>query len=254
MRSARATTMTLVPSSPWWGEQRSRYHFAAACARGATVLDIECGTGFGSEILADAGARFVTGVDSAVGPGWSARPGELTFIIADGAGLPFIDGSFDLATSFGTIEHIGDERALLRELRRVLRPAGRLVLSTPNSLCSPRGAGGRAAHTLRIRAYAPEELRVLLREHFGEVTLVGQITKSYYPVSPFWEDPRSAPPSARARLRTFAWKLLNRLPFSVKDGMSRLLHNRAFFPGEFDFDFLPDQVERAHVTVAVCRP
>jgi hypothetical protein len=51
-----------------------------------------------------------------------------------------------------------------------------------------------------------------------------------------------------------AWKVENRLPFPIKDGMSRLLHNRAFFPGEFDFDFVPEQVERGHVTVAVCRP
>ena len=47
--------------------------------------------------------------------------------------------------------------------------------------------------------------------------------------------------------------LQNRLPFAVKDARSRLFHNRSFFPGEFDFDFLPEQVERGHVTVAVCR-
>src|SRR5436305_1525474 len=51
------------PATPWWGEHRCRYRFALPYARGARVLDIACGTGFGAAMLAEAGARSVCGVD-----------------------------------------------------------------------------------------------------------------------------------------------------------------------------------------------
>jgi SAM-dependent methyltransferase len=251
---ALADRLPPSPTSPWWGEHRSRYHFAAALVRGARVLDAACGTGFGSEILADAGARYVVGADLQIDDVTPARAEELSFVCADGTGLPFRDAAFDVVTSFDTIEHVIDEGAFVRELRRVLAPSGWLVLSTPNALRAARRKADRQANPRRVREYRPERLRELLGAHFEHVALLGQITKPYYPVSPFWDDPGAAPPNARARLQTLAWKVENRLPFPIKDGMSRLFHNRAFFPGEFDFDFVPEEVERGHVIVAVCRP
>ena len=49
--------------------------------------------------------------------------------------LPFEDASFDLVVSAEGIEHIDGQGALLQEIRRVLRPGGRLLVSTPNTLC-----------------------------------------------------------------------------------------------------------------------
>jgi 2-polyprenyl-3-methyl-5-hydroxy-6-metoxy-1,4-benzoquinol methylase len=245
----------LVPTSPWWGEHRSRYHLAATRVRGATVLDVGCGAGIGCEILADAGARLVVGADLRLcraAP--RVRQDEVAFLTASETALPFRDGAFEVVTSFETLQHVDEDRRLVAELRRVLAPGGSLLLSTPNALHSRPAIDGHAADRFHTYEYEPDELRALLSQLFGCVTLLGQVTKSYYPVSPFWEDPRTPPASARARVRTWAWRVENRLPFAIKDGMSRLLHNRAFFPGEFDFDFLAEHVERGHVTVAVCEP
>lgn len=53
-------------------------------------------------------------------------------VSADAAGLPFVDSAFDLVTANMVVEHITDGAALLREVGRVLRPGGRVVLHTPN--------------------------------------------------------------------------------------------------------------------------
>ena len=253
-RASHVPPAALAPTSPWWGEQRSRYHFAATRVRGRRVLDVACGSGFGSEILADAGARFVVGAEPALdrdGVSPRARREELVFLGADGSMLPFRDASFDVVTSFDGIEHVKDEHAFIRDLRRVLAFGGSLLLSTSNALRTLR-ANGRPEHPPLLRSFEPDALRALLQEHFREVALLGQVTKDYYPVSPQWEDARAVPAGTRARIHTFVWTLQNRLPFDLKDSVSRFIHNRAFFPGEFDFDFLPEQVERGHVTVAVC--
>lgn len=58
-----------------------------------------------------------------------------SFEAYDGNVLPFPDASFDLAVLVEVIEHVIDKEALLREIRRVLRPSGRLYLTTPNPEC-----------------------------------------------------------------------------------------------------------------------
>src|SRR5688572_19675174 len=58
-----AERVSLVPASPYWGDHRSRYHFAGSYLRGRTVLDIACGTGFGGPILLRTGAARVVGMD-----------------------------------------------------------------------------------------------------------------------------------------------------------------------------------------------
>src|SRR5262245_46834665 len=62
-RGGPSERLDLHPQSPWWGEHRSRYRLAQPHAGEANVLDIACGTGFGVEMLAEAGARRVVGAD-----------------------------------------------------------------------------------------------------------------------------------------------------------------------------------------------
>src|SRR5262245_3454784 len=87
--------LALDHRSPWWGEHRSRYRFAQPFASRKRVLDIACGSGFGSAMLAHAGAEQVIGVDL---EGASLREAEkhfslpsLKFMQADGTSLPFQD-------------------------------------------------------------------------------------------------------------------------------------------------------------------
>ena len=96
---------------------------------GERILDLAAGTGTSSEPFARAGA-FVVPTDFSLGMlnvGRERQPG-LPFVAGDGLHLPYKDASFDAATiSFG-LRNLADRHAGLAELRRVVRPGGRLVV------------------------------------------------------------------------------------------------------------------------------
>jgi ubiquinone/menaquinone biosynthesis C-methylase UbiE len=100
---------------------------------GERVLDVGCGEGRFASELARAGVRVV-GADVAEEPLRRARerdPGlDLRLIEPDGP-WPIEDASFDAVWAGETIEHVADTAGWLSEVRRVLRPGGRLLLSTP---------------------------------------------------------------------------------------------------------------------------
>jgi SAM-dependent methyltransferase len=108
---------------------------ALAPALGERILDMGCGPGFyAAEILQEVGEEgSVVGVDtSAAMLGVAAnrvkgRP-NADFRQADATGLPVADGEFDAALSVQVLEYVADATAALRELRRALRPGGRLVV------------------------------------------------------------------------------------------------------------------------------
>lgn len=123
---------------------------AAAVGRDEDVIDVACGTGNAALQAARAGAR-VTGVDASERLGQVARERasaeglELTFQAADALALPFADGTFDLALSvFGVIFAAPAERAAA-ELLRVVRPSGRIVITS----WAPEGAIFEAAMLAR---------------------------------------------------------------------------------------------------------
>jgi ubiquinone/menaquinone biosynthesis C-methylase UbiE len=121
-------------------EHRARYVWAAARVDGQ-VLDVACGTGHGSSLLAT--NCTVTGIDQDGAAVESAqhRVPEAEFLAASVPPIPFGDASFDAVTSFETLEHIDDDVGFVRELRRILRPGGHLLISTPNrAVTSPNDA------------------------------------------------------------------------------------------------------------------
>ncbi len=105
-------------------QARKRYEFALDWVKaGDRVLDIGSGSGYGSALLQRAGCRVV-GVDA------DARASKT--LLGDALQLPFRDSSFDVVTTFETIEHVSDGERFLLELLRVLRPGGTFIGSTPN--------------------------------------------------------------------------------------------------------------------------
>jgi ubiquinone/menaquinone biosynthesis C-methylase UbiE len=114
--------------------------------RGRRVLEIACGRG---EFAAWCAARGEPSLLVAADFSMSAvrlararvmhRAGPLRFMQADAQAIAVPAGSIDTVISCETIEHVRDPRAAVRELARILRPGGRLFLTTPNYL-GPMGA------------------------------------------------------------------------------------------------------------------
>lgn len=145
---------------------------------GRLVLDIGCGTGVNSERVAAAG-HSVVGVDlsrEAIGKYHARRFDGLVCDIE--AGLPFAAGTFDAALWSEVIEHIVNPEVALREIRRVLRPGGELVLSTPNSafwLYRVAAVVGRTVselqHPKHLHFFSRRGLLALLRTEGFEIEL-----------------------------------------------------------------------------------
>lgn len=116
-------------------EHLHRYALACELATDRDVIDVASGEGFGSMLLA-AHARSVVGVDVAADAVAHARAKyvrkNLRFLEASATALPLPAACVDLAVSFETIEHLHDHDAMLGEIRRVLRPGGRLIMSSPD--------------------------------------------------------------------------------------------------------------------------
>jgi SAM-dependent methyltransferase len=154
-------------------EHLARYVWAATKVSGR-VLDIACGTGYGSRILARAGQ--VTGLDRdapAVARAQTRAPGG-RFIRAEVPPIPFDDAVFDWAVCFETVEHIAQDSAFVSELRRVVGPEGHLLISTPNrAVTSPNEA--QSSNPFHVREYLLPELEGLLRSSgFGDLKVFYQ--------------------------------------------------------------------------------
>jgi SAM-dependent methyltransferase len=116
-------------------EHLHRYLQACEIAEDKIVLDIASGEGYGSFMLSDK-AAMVTGVDisdEAVNHARSKyRRSNLRYLVGTCADIPLPDCSVDLVVSFETIEHHDEHEAMMLEIKRVLRPNGALLISSPD--------------------------------------------------------------------------------------------------------------------------
>ena len=149
------------------------YTYAQPLTANRIVLDLGCGTGYGTQLLAES-AAFVGGLDRSLELTWqiSSPYDRARFLWADAVYLPFADGTFDLVTSFQVIEHILDTDRYLEEIWRVLADRGILVISTPNK-CLRLLPFQPPRNPFHIREYSPKELYTLLSVHFRIVSLQG---------------------------------------------------------------------------------
>ena len=159
-----------------WYEHWHRYVFARAFAPGKRVLDAACGEGYGSALLAGV-AHSVLGVDiaeSAIAHA-QARYGERTnlrFERGDCTALQYAPASFDMVTSFETLEHVEAQAALIAGFARVLADDGVLFVSSPDKRTYSDLSGFR--NEFHVRELYRDELLALLTPHFPHVRLYGQ--------------------------------------------------------------------------------
>ena len=170
-------------SSPLLLQQHiNRYLFAATFAQGKIVLDAACGSGYGAPILIAGGACCYYGLD--ISAPTIKRATELYsnsqhihFAVDNVCQLDTIkDRVIDVVVSFETIEHVTDFEAMLGNIRRVLKPGGILIISTPNcAFSAPQNTlETPPENEFHIREWNYAELLDLLSGHFEIHSVYGQ--------------------------------------------------------------------------------
>lgn len=180
-----------------WYEHMHRYAYALEFCRDKRVLDAACGEGYGSALLAHVGAD-VLGLD--VDPATIdhamqryRQVNNLRFESRDVTALDELpDASFDVIVSFETLEHVNEQERMLAGFKRLLRPGGVLLISSPDKR---NYSDQRDYHNeFHVRELYRDQLEALLKTQFAQTQLYCQ--KLLFQ-SLLW-DPDRAPTAARA--------------------------------------------------------
>jgi SAM-dependent methyltransferase len=167
-------TLPDVPEENYWYRRHvAVYRFVADRCQGLEVVDMACGEGYGTALLAERAAR-VTGVDANPDAHEHAR------LKYSRPGVRFVrdlvetyDEPCDAVVFLQTIEHLQDPGAVLDHFRSMLRPGGAAYVSTPNVLTlAPEGAE-KSGNPWHVREYRAEEFRALCEASFESVELLG---------------------------------------------------------------------------------
>lgn len=156
-------------------EHLHRYIAAMQLCSQQDVLDIASGEGYGSYILAQV-AKSVVGVDvdpiSVQVSNEKYSSDKISFKQGDCSAIPLSDNSIDVVVSFETIEHIKEQELFINEIKRILRPQGICIISTPDRIAAtPLGAQPNPYH---VRELYREEFYRMLNKQFDNVLFFGQ--------------------------------------------------------------------------------
>src|ERR1051326_8231519 len=156
-------------------EHLHRYAVCLDLVAGKSVLDVASGEGYGAALLASA-AESVTGVDIDAGSVEHARhlyyKPNLKFVVGSCDRIPLPDQSFDIVTSFETIEHHDKNEEMLDEIKRVLKPVGMLIISSPNRLTYSDEPGYK--NPFHVKELYYDEFYDLLLRRFQSIRVFGQ--------------------------------------------------------------------------------
>ena len=152
-----------------------RYGIALEYTENKVVLDIACGEGYGSNIISK-NAKFVYGVDidkcTIDDAKVKYKKENLTFIEGSASLIPLKDNMFDIVVSFETIEHHDKHDEMLLEIKRVLKPDGILILSTPDKL--HYSDLRKFDNTFHIKELYKNEFVDLINKYFNKKQLLNQ--------------------------------------------------------------------------------
>lgn len=129
------------------------------------VLDLGCGSGYGTAELSDSLPRIV-GLDR-ISPDSANQRENIDWVRADLRGNPLRPASFHLIVSFQVIEHLEDPHVYLDSISRLLAPGGTAIITTPNLATSDK------INPFHIHEYEADELQQCLAPYFDEVVMQG---------------------------------------------------------------------------------
>ncbi|WP_028062696.1 class I SAM-dependent methyltransferase [Solirubrobacter soli] len=165
-------TLPDVPEENYWYRRHLVvYEWIAQRVHGRKVVDLACGEGYGSAVLARTAASVV-GVDANPEAFEHARA-KYKQARFERNMIELWQGEVDCVVFLQTIEHIQDPDAMLSHIRDLIEPGGVAYVSTPNVLTlAPKGAE-RSGNPWHVREYKPAEYRELCERHFDNVDLLG---------------------------------------------------------------------------------
>ena len=170
------TVPGIVEENYWFRRHEAAYLALRRHCVNAVVLEAGCGEGYGADLLAT-DARLVVGLDydvltaahvAQVYPRVRAVRGNL-------ASLPLRQSTVDVVANLQVIEHLWDQAGFLRECFRVLRPGGRLLVTTPNRITFSPGRD-TPLNPFHTRELAPSEMDELLHAAGFAVEYLGGLS------------------------------------------------------------------------------
>ena len=167
-------TLPDVPEENYWFRRHLVvYEWIARRVAGRRVVDLACGEGYGSEVLARL-ATSVVGVDA------NPEAYEHARLKYTRPGLRFErnmielwTGDVDCVVFLQTIEHVQDPDALLEHVRELIGPGGIAFVSTPNLLTLAGPGAAKSGNPWHVKEYRAAEFRALCEAHFASVELHG---------------------------------------------------------------------------------
>jgi SAM-dependent methyltransferase len=153
----------------------ARYEFAQKYIKNRSVIDVACGSGYGSRILKEGGSKKVVGIDNSVDAIEYAERNysgtEIEFDLDDALNLSRY-GKADIIVSLETIEHLREPEFFLREVAKTMFHDGSFIVSTP---CREGGKFGDVPQNrFHYQEWSLSEFEKLLKSYFGNVELFGQ--------------------------------------------------------------------------------
>ena len=238
----------LLELDPWFQEHIVRYHKLTEYELGQYVLDIACGSGYGTSFISTLADR-VLGVDQSETTILENRAKfsscvNLKFETANAEKLSLSSDLFNSVVSFETIEHLHNPEAFLGEVQRVLLAGGLFFLSTPNALIT-KPINGVPKNPYHIKEYTPEELLSLLTQYFDVKALFGQTVSKQFKGNFFW-----SPKTNRFfNPQYYLWVVLHRMSKIAPNSASKLsmyLFKQSLYPEGKSWVFSPHNIEEAH--------
>lgn len=156
-------------------EHLHRYAIAMELVHNKKVLDIACGEGYGTALLAQK-ATNVTGVDideeliNKAKEKYTKQNNQ--FLTGAVENIPAAENQFDVVVSFETLEHTAEQEKMLSEIKRVLQPDGLLIISTPDKKNYTDKTGYK--NPFHVKELYQEEFSSMLQKHFKNVQLLNQ--------------------------------------------------------------------------------
>jgi SAM-dependent methyltransferase len=244
------TTVRFIPAEATSADELAiaalHLHMYATAAElagpGSRVLDIGFGEGYGADILRAVGSDY-TGIELDPGIVEHARERYGPYFEAyDGSRIAAPDGTFDLVLMLQVIALLPEPAVVLEEIRRVLKPDGQAVVTTPNRI-HRLAEGQKPWNRHHHREYTAETLEGELRAVFADVHLFG-----IFASEPIDSLVKARGARARRLARLDPLGLHHRLPDSLNARIRRVLRRRSqpdVDPGEFTLDRIWHTQEQA---------